>query len=167
MVMTILFTAEGHFREGSIGKKWEFEMELGRIILTEQELNLMKKSNISLTDIGTPVDNYQEGYKIPLSEIKKAYSIKNRKIYTVILETRDNHMFTITMAGYGNPGRLECFKLSELINSAILSNIKVNEPGSVKPDTITFNSGFIICEQCGEKNAFGVNFCKNCGNKMS
>ena len=60
--MTILFSADGHFREGIIGKKWQFEMELGKIILTDTELNLMKKSNISLTAIGTPVEDYKEGY---------------------------------------------------------------------------------------------------------
>ena len=164
--MTILFTAEGYFRAGTIGKKWQFEMELGKIILTDQELNLMKKSNISLTEIGTSIDNYKEGYKIPLSEIKKAYSMKNKKIYTAIVETRDNNVFTITMAGYRNPGRLESFKLSELINSAILSNIKVTETDNTKTGTMSSNLDTIICEFCGENNNFGANYCKNCGKKL-
>ena len=98
--MTAIYSSDGFFREGEVGKDWQFEMELGKIILTSQELSLMKKSNISLTEVGTPIDNYTDGFKIPLSAIKKAYAIKNRKIYTVIIETRDNRLFTITMAKY-------------------------------------------------------------------
>jgi hypothetical protein len=166
MQMTILFTAEGHFREGTIGKKWQFEMELGKIILTDTELNLMKKSNISLTDLGTPVDNYKEGFKIPLNEIRKAYSIKNRKIYIVILETRDNHLFTITMAGHNNPGRVESIKLSELINTAILSNMEVLKNSSSYQGFPQTRDDTIVCRYCGEKNNPDASFCKNCGKKI-
>ncbi len=73
--MTIIFSSDGFFREGEVGKDWQFEMELGKIILTDQELSFMKKSNISLTEVGTPIDNYTDGFKIPLSAIKKAYAI--------------------------------------------------------------------------------------------
>jgi hypothetical protein len=162
--MTILFSADGHFREGIIGKKWQFEMELGKIILTDTELNLMKKSNISLTGIGTPVEDYKEGYKIPLNEVKKVYSIKNRKIYVVILETKGNHIFTITMAGYRNPGRIESIKLSELINTAILSNMDVTKIPSIQPP---IRSKRFVCEYCGEQNNPDANFCKNCGKKLN
>ena len=164
--MAILYTAEGYFRAGTIGKKWQFEMELGKIILTDQELNLMKKSNISLTEIGTSIDNYKEGYKIPLSEIKKAYSMKNKKIYTAIVETRDNNVFTITMAGYRNPGSIESFKLSELLNSVILSNIEVKSTDDTKAGTTSSNLEIILCEFCGEKNTYNANYCKNCGKKL-
>jgi hypothetical protein len=165
--MAILYTAEGYFRAGTIGKKWQFEMELGKIILTDQELNLMKKSNISLTEMGTSIDKYKEGYKIPLSEIKKAYSMKNEKIYTAIVETRDNNVFTITMAGYRNPGRLESFNLSELINSAILSNIRIKETGNIKERTASSILETLVCEFCGENNNSGANYCKNCGKKLN
>ncbi|NHJ25119.1 MAG: zinc ribbon domain-containing protein [Candidatus Lokiarchaeota archaeon] len=165
--MTILFTAEGHFREGSIGKKWQFEMELGKIILTDTELNLMKKSNISLTDLGTSVDNYKEGFKIPLENIKKAYSIQNRKIYVVVVETRDNHLFTITMAGHRNPARVESIKLSELINTAILANLDVLKETSSPQTHFQKRDNILVCEYCGEKNNPGASFCKNCGKKIN
>ena len=126
----------------------------------------MKKSNISLTEMRTSIDNYKEGYKIPLHEIKKAYSIKNNKIYTVIVETRKNNVFTITMAGYRNPGRVESFKLSELINSVILSNIKIKKTGNSMAGTTASNSKTIICAFCGEKNNSEANYCKNCGKKL-
>ncbi|MHA2051785.1 MAG: hypothetical protein ACW986_19400 [Promethearchaeota archaeon] len=68
--MTIIYSAEGFFREGEVGENWEFEMELGKIILTDQELTLMKKSDISLTEVGTPIDNYTDGFKVPLPGIR-------------------------------------------------------------------------------------------------
>ncbi|MHA2049878.1 MAG: hypothetical protein ACW986_09710, partial [Promethearchaeota archaeon] len=69
-IMTIIYSAEGFFREGEVGENWEFEMELGKIILTDQELTLMKKSDISLTEVGTPIDNYTDGFKVPLPGIR-------------------------------------------------------------------------------------------------
>ncbi len=164
--MTIIYSSDGFFREGEVGKDWQFEMELGKIILTDQELSLMKKSNMSLTEVGTPIDNYTDGFKILLSAIKKAYAIKNRKIYTVIVETRDNHLFTITMAKYRDSGQLESTKLSELINTAILTNIDFS-PNQTNQDGHTpLRTNSYICQYCGERNKSTAKFCKNCGNKI-
>jgi len=165
--MTAIYSSDGFFREGEVGKDWQFEMELGKIILTSQELSLMKKSNISLTEVGTPIDNYTDGFKILLSAIKKAYAIKNRKIYTVIVETRDNHLFTITMAKYRDSGRLESTKLSDLINTTILTNINFTQNQTNQDTHAPLRTKSYICQYCGERNIFTANFCKNCGNKIS
>ena len=165
--MTIIFSSDGFFREGEVGKDWQFEMELGKIILTDQELSFMKKSNISLTEVGTPIDNYTDGFKIPLSAIKKAYAIKNRKIYTVMVETRDNHLFTITLAKYRDSGRLESTKLSELINTTILTNIDFTQNQTNHDTQSPLRIKSYICQYCGEKNKSTAKFCKNYGNKIS
>jgi hypothetical protein len=81
----------------------------------------IKKANISLTEIGSSVDDFHKDYQIPLSKIKKAFSFKQRKIYTVIIETRDNFMFSITMADEKSYGKKKSIELSELINAAILN----------------------------------------------
>ena len=129
--MSILFTSDGFFKEGElISKKYQYEMELGKIILNDQQLSLMKRSNIGLTEVGTSVDNYKEGYKIPLSQIEKAYAYQHRNIFVVNVETRDNHLFSITMAQHRNNSRLECMKLSELINGAILNKVELNTPAT-------------------------------------
>jgi hypothetical protein len=119
--MSLLFNSNGYFCEGEVAKKWEFSMEYGKIVLNKIELLLIKKSDISLTEIGSSVDDFTEGFKIPLTEIKKAYSIKNRKIYVVIVETRDNHLFSITMADDKTYGKKKSMELSDLINAAILN----------------------------------------------
>jgi hypothetical protein len=164
--MAIIYSYDGFFREGKVGKDWQFEMEMGKIILTDQELTLMKKSNISLTEMGTSIDNYTEGFKIPLTGISKAYPIKNRKIYTVIVETRDGNIFTITMAKYRNPGQLESAKLSDLINSAILTNTDFSQTQKDQEVHAPSRSDIYFCQYCGEKNMSTAKFCKNCGNKI-
>jgi len=164
--MTIIYSSEGFFREGEVGKDWQFEMELGKIILTDQELTLMKKSNISLTEIGTPIDNYTDGFRIPLPRIGEAYPIKNRKIYTVIVETRDGNLFTITMAKYRDSGQLESVKLSDLINSAILTNIDFSQSQKNQEANAPSRTDINFCQYCGEENISTANFCKNCGNKI-
>ena len=163
--MSILFTSEGFFKEGElIGKKYQYEMELGKIILNDKQLSLMKRSNIGLTEIGTSVDNYKEGYNIPLSQIKKAYTYQHKNIFVTKIETRDNHLFSITMAQHRNNSRLECIKLSELINSAILSNANLNR-SELTQSSISTESN-LICSGCGEKNKPSANYCKNCGKKL-
>ncbi len=123
--MSLLFNSDGYFCEGEVVKKWELSMETGKIILSKVELLLVKKSDISLTEIGSSVDDFTEGFKIPLSEIIKAYSIKNRKIHVVIIETRDNHLFSVTMADDKSYGKKKSLELSDLINASIL-NIRGN-----------------------------------------
>jgi len=118
--MSLLYTSEGYFCEGEVEKNWQFKMEFGKIILTEKELSLIKKSNINLTEIGSSVDKFNEGFIIPLSKIKKAYPMKNRKIHVVKVETRDDHLFSITMADENTYGKNKSLELSELINTAIL-----------------------------------------------
>ena len=118
--MSLLFNSDGYFCEGEVAKKWELSMEFGKIILSKVELSLIKKSDINLTEIGSSVDDFTEGFKIPLSGINKAYSIKNRKIYVVLIETRDNHLFSITMADDKSYGNKKSIELSDLINVAIL-----------------------------------------------
>ncbi len=140
-------------------------MENGKIILSELELSLVKKSNISLTEIGSSVDNYKEGFVIPLTQIKKAYSANIQKIYVVVIETRDGLMFSITMANERSIGRRESINLSEKINSTILLAIKASKNTQnagdykIKPQT---NS----CINCGQEFAPNAKFCKNCGREL-
>jgi hypothetical protein len=165
--MTIIFSAEGYFKEGEVEKDWEFEMNLGKIILTDTELNLMKKSNISLTEVGTPIDNYTNSHKIPLPGIRKAYAIRNRKIYTVIVETRDGYLFTITMAKHRDSGERESLILSDLINSAILTNKDFTQNKTNKDTHDPPKPNSHICQNCGTRNISTANFCKNCGKEIS
>jgi len=120
--MALLYNSEGYFCEGEVGKKWQFEMIYGKILLTDLELSFIKKTNISLTEIGSSVDDFHKDYQIPLSKIKKAYSIKQGKIYTVIVETRDEFLFSITMADEKSYGKKKSIELSEVINAAILNS---------------------------------------------
>ena len=122
--MTLLYNSEGYFCEGEVGKEWQFEMVYGKILLTDLELSFIKKTNISLTEIGSSVDDFHKDYQIPLSKIKKAYSIKQGKIYTVRVETRDEFLFSITMANEKSYGKKKAIELSELINAVILNSSK-------------------------------------------
>ena len=122
--MALLYNSEGYFCEGEVGKNWQFEMVFGKILLTDLELSFVKKSNISLTEIGNSVDDFHRDYQIPLSKIIKAYSFKQGKIYTVIVETRDNYMFSITMADEKSFGKKKSIELSDLINAAIINGSK-------------------------------------------
>jgi len=122
--MALLYSSEGYFCEGEVGKEWQFEMVYGKILLTDLELSFIKKTNISLTEIGSSVDDFHKDYQIPLSKIKKAYSIKQGKIYTVRVETRDEFLFSITMANEKSYGKKKSIELSESINVAILNSSK-------------------------------------------
>ena len=103
--MELIFDDEGYFCEGVVPKKWQFFMEFGKILLTKEKLSLIKQSNISLTEIGASVDDFNEGFIIPLHNIKKAYDVKEKKIYMVKVETRDNLLFSITMANDKSIGK--------------------------------------------------------------
>ncbi|KKK43043.1 hypothetical protein LCGC14_0803460 [marine sediment metagenome] len=123
--MSLLYNSEGYYCEGEPGGNWRFDMTSGEIMLTDEKLSLIKKSDISLTEIGTSVDKLREDFKIPLSKIEKAYSINNGKIHFVVVETKDNYKFTLTMADEENYGKKKSIKLSELISVAVLKN-KIN-----------------------------------------
>ena len=163
--MALVYSNEGYFCEGEVVKDWKFKMENGKIILSELELSLVKKSNISLTEMGSSVDNYKEGFVIPLTQIKKAYSANIQKIYVVVIETRDGLLFSITMANERSIGRRESINLSEKINSTILLAIKASKNTQnagdykIKPQT---NS----CINCGQEFAPNAKFCKNCGREL-
>ncbi|TET03525.1 MAG: hypothetical protein E3J90_01735 [Promethearchaeota archaeon] len=163
--MALVYSSEGFFCEGEVVKDWRFKMEYGRIILSESELSLVKKSNINLTEIGSSVDNYKEGFVIPLTQIKKAYSTKIQKIYVVVIETRDGLLFSITMANERSIGRQDSINLSEKINSTILLAVKANKSiqnvgdYAIKPLTN-------ICADCGEEISYSWHFCKNCGKEL-
>ncbi len=118
--MSLLYNSKGYFCEGEPGKKWQFEMTYGKIILTAEKLSFIKESDISLTEIGTSVEKFSEDYKIPLVKIEKAYSIKKGKIHMVIVETKDKFQFSITMADEESYGKKKSIELSELINVAVL-----------------------------------------------
>lgn len=120
--MTLLYSSEGYFCEGEVGKNWQFDMIFGKILVTDEEISLVKKSNISLTEIGTSVDDFHKDYQISLKKIKKVYSFKQGKIYTVIIETRDGYIFSLTMADEKSFGKTKSIELSELINAAIISS---------------------------------------------
>ena len=161
----IVYSNEGYFCEGEVVKDWRFKMEYGRIILSELKLSLVKKSDISLTEMGSSVDKYGEGFIIPLTQIKKAYSANIQKIYVVVIETRDGLLFSMTMANEKSIGRKDSIDLSEKINATILlahsesSNAQVVSDYKIKPQT---NS----CSNCGEEISHSWKFCKNCGREL-
>ncbi len=123
--MSLLYSSDGYFCEGEPGYKWQFDMTFGEIILTDEKLSFIKKSEISLTEIASSVEKFHEDYKIPLNKINKAYSINKGKIHFVVVETTDNYQFFITMADEENYGKNKSIKLSELINVSVLKN-KIN-----------------------------------------
>ncbi len=163
--MALVYSTEGSFCEGEVVKDWKFKMEYGKIILSKLELSLVKKSNISLTERGSSVDNYKDGFVIPLTQIKKAYSTKIQKIYVVVIETRDNLLFSITLANERSIGRLESINLSEMINSSILLAIKDNKntqnAGDYEVKPLSNK-----CVKCGEEISHNWKFCKNCGREL-
>jgi hypothetical protein len=163
--MSLVFVSEGYFCEGEVEKNWQFKMEFGKILLTEQELSLVKKSNISLTEIGSSIDDFKDGFIIPLKSIKKAYSAKIQKIFVVVVETRDDHLFSITMAKNTSLGRQDSITLSELINATIIKTIKIKNMASSPNDT-EIEPVSNKCEYCGEIIDTSWTFCKKCGKEL-
>lgn len=163
--MSLVYVSEGYFCEGEVEKKWQFQMEFGKILLTEQKLSLVKKSNISLTEIGSSIDDFKDGFIIPLESIKKAYSAKIQKIFVVVVETRDDHLFSITMAKNRSLGRQESINLSELINATIIKTINIKNMAS-SPNDAEIEPVSNICEYCGEINDISWKFCKKCGKEL-
>ena len=163
--MALVYSTEGYFCEGEVVKNWKFSMEYGRIVLSALELSLVKKSNINLTEMGSSVDNYKDGFVIPLTQIKKAYSSKIQKIYVVVVETRDGLLFSITMANNRSIGRLESINLSEMINSTILLAIKENK-NTQNVDDYNVKPLANKCIKCGEEISHNWKFCKNCGREL-
>ena len=163
--MSLVYVSEGYFCEGEVEKKWQFRMEFGKIILTEQELSLVKKSNISLTEIGSSIDDFKDGFIIPLENIKKAYSAKIQKIFVVVVETRDGHIFSITMANNRSIGKQQSINLSELINATIIKTINIKNMVSATNNT-EIEPVSNICEYCGEVNDISFKFCKKCGKEL-
>ncbi|TKJ25065.1 MAG: hypothetical protein CEE42_08510 [Promethearchaeota archaeon Loki_b31] len=137
-------------------------MEFGKILLTDQELSLVKKSNISLTEIGSSIEEFKDGFINPLECIKKAYSAKIQRIFVVVVETRDDHLFSITMAKNKNLGRQESITLSELINATIIKTINIKNMASF-PNDSEIEPVSNKCEYCGEINDISWKFCKKCG----
>ncbi|TFG25832.1 MAG: zinc ribbon domain-containing protein [Promethearchaeota archaeon] len=153
--MSLVYTSDGYFCESQVyQKKWQYQMELGKILLTEENLSLMRRSNISLTGIGASVDDYKEGYKIPLVNISKVYPLNFRNIFLVVVETRDNHVFSITMATNKNNGRDGANYLSELINSTILKSVNLQRMAP---------KGENNCRNCGSLMDPSAKFCRKCG----
>ena len=163
--MPLVFVSEGYFCEGEVEKKWQFKMEFGKILLTEQELSLVKKSNISLTEIGSSIDDFKDGFIIPLENIKKAYSAKIQKIFVIVVETRDGHIFSITMANNRSIGKQQSINLSELINATIIKTINIKNMVSATNNT-EIEPVSNICEYCGEINDISFKFCKKCGKEL-
>ena len=163
--MSLVYVSEGYFCEGEVEKKWQSQMEFGKILLTEQKLSLVKKSNISLTEIGSSIDDFKDGFIIPLESIKKAYSAKIQKIFVVVVETRDDHLFSITMAKNRSLGRQESINLSELINATIIKTISIKNMAS-SPNDAEIEPVSNICEYCGEINDISWKFCKKCGKEL-
>jgi len=120
--MSLLFNSEGYFCEGEVEREWKFKMKYGRILLTNQELSLFKKSTISLTEIETIIDKFTDGFKIPLLKINKVSNTKIGKIYVVRIETTDGFLFSITMADDKSSGKKKSIEFCELINENILSS---------------------------------------------
>jgi len=163
--MSLVFVSEGYFCEGEVEKKWQFKMEFGKILLTEKEFSLVKKSNISLTEIGSSIDDFKDGFIIPLESIKKAYSAKIQKIFVVVLETRDGHLFSITMANNRSIGKQQSINLSELINATIIKTINIKNMASATNDA-EIEPISNKCEYCGEIKDISWKFCKKCGKEL-
>ena len=164
--MSLIYSSEGYFCENEVQGKWQFSMELGKILLTDQNLSLLKKSNIKLTEIGSSIDDYNEGYKIPLEKIRKAYQLKQGKIYTVKVETRDDHHFSITLADNESYGKNKSKDLSELINSTILNGIKSKQMDKNNNIDSKSNTSFNSCKFCGSKISYYANYCRYCGKEL-
>jgi len=163
--MSLVFISEGYFREGEVEKNWKFKMEFGKILLTEQELSLVKKSYISLTEIGSSIDDFKDGFIIPLKNIKKAYSAKIKKIFVVVVETSDDHLFSITMANNNSLGRQDSITLSELINATIIKTINIKNMASSPNDT-EIEPVINKCKYCGEIIDINWKFCQKCGKEL-
>ena len=119
-LISMLFNSEGYFCEGEVERDWQFNMIFGRIILTNQELTLFRKTNISLTDTKPIIDKFTDGFKIPILKINKVSLIKKVKIFVVQIETTDGYLFSITIAGYRSSGKKEGTYLNEILNGIIL-----------------------------------------------
>ena len=140
-------------------------MDSGKIILTNKALSLMKKSKISLTELGTSVDDFKEGFVIPLTHIKKSHNELVQGIYIVKIETRDGHLFSITTAKAKNLGKDGSIRLNELINSTtILANNRRNISPSTNVSRIEQDSN--VCSYCGERIDSNWKFCQNCGKEI-
>ena len=151
--MKLIFDEDGYFCEGVVPKKWQFFMESGKIMLTKEKLSLIKQSNVSLTETGSSVDNFNEGFMIPLDNIKKVYDMKEWKVFMVKVETRDGLLFSITMANDKNKGEKESKKLAKKINNTILSSVEIG-------------SNTIICQYCNHETDANSKFCNNCGTEL-
>jgi hypothetical protein len=164
--MSSIYSSEGYFCENEVQSNWQFSMRLGKILLTNHYLALVEKSNINLTEIGSSIDDYNEGYKIPLEKIQRVYPLKQGKIYTVKVETRDNHHFSITLADEENYGKRKCQELSKVLNSTILQMVNIEQK---TPEGITDMKSKVsikYCTYCGSENHLKANYCKNCGTMM-
>ena len=151
--MKLIFDEDGYFCEGVVPKKWQFFMESGKIMLTKEKLSLIKQSNVSLTETGSSVDNFNEGFMIPLDNIKKVYDMKESKVFMVKVETRDGLLFSITMANDKKKGEKESKKLAKKINNTILSSVEIG-------------SNTIICQYCNHETDANSKFCNNCGTEL-
>ncbi|TFF69349.1 MAG: zinc ribbon domain-containing protein [Promethearchaeota archaeon] len=164
--MSLIYSSEGYFCENEVHGNWQFSMDLGIILLTNHHLSLLKKSNINLTEIGSSIDDYNEGYKIPLENIKKVYPLKQGKIHTVKIETRDNHDFSITLADNESYGKNNSEELSKIINSTILSVIKAEEMVLDSNKDLSYDKSTKYCKFCGSKISITANYCINCGMEL-
>lgn len=164
--MSLIYSSDGYFCENDVQGKWQFSMELGKILLTNRNLSLLKKSNINLTEIGSSIDEYNEGYKIPLERIQKVYQLKQRKIYIVKVETRDDHHFSITLADNESYGKNKSKELTDIINSTILNTIKSKQLDKNNNSNLENNTSTKFCKFCGSKINFNANYCKKCGKEL-
>ncbi|MBY9007580.1 MAG: zinc ribbon domain-containing protein [Candidatus Lokiarchaeota archaeon] len=150
--MSLIFNSDAYFCEGNVTKKWQFEMELGIILLKEDKISLVKQSNISLTEIGTSIDNYQERFKIPFKHIRKVYTLMKGKIIIIKIETRDDFNFSIILTNQKKYGKNRSIELIDLINASILNFVNSND--------------ILICQYCNNKLKPNSTFCQNCGEKI-
>jgi len=111
------------------------------------------------------VEDFKEGFVIPLAQIKKSYSSIFQGIYVVKIETRDGYLFSITTANARRSGKDESAYLNELINSStlLLSDIK-NLSLSTRVYRIEQDTN--VCSYYGEGFDPGWKFCKNCGKEI-
>ena len=178
--MSLLFNSQGYFCAKNIKKNWQFEMELGRIILKEDMISLIGRSNKDLTEITSSIDNYDERYKIPLVNINNVYIMQKLKNFIIKVETKDDFIFSIIISDDKSPVKEKSLELVDLINTSILSLINFDDESicqlcgkKMKPESIYCSncgvkkeSNYMICKYCGVKNKAHVKFCEKCVTKL-
>ncbi len=163
--MTLIFSSAAYFCEGYVSKKLQLDMVLGMILIKKDKISLVKQSNISLTELGNSIDNYQEIYQIPYEKINKVYSLYKKRTTIIKIETRDNYDFSIILAKQTDFGKQRSAELIDLINASIINYGDVDKVVICQSCNTKVEANSTFCTNCGEKLKLSAIFCKNCNFK--